>query len=165
MFSGYILSTSCKMIWAASTMAISLYGIYINRCNDNDFLFILVSIVKWRSSTYMRLTKIYMLFMMSLFTDYDVIYICRLWRYYYDVNSDVIIFRFWEGTQTNSLQCTLYWVLSNDNILLCRMLQYSTGGVSSFIGASLSEPHTSVTALRKCVCIRACLLAAIYRKF
>ena len=27
------------------------------------------------------------------------------------------------------------------------------------IGASLSEPHTSVTALRKCVCIRACLLA------
>ena len=26
------------------------------------------------------------------------------------------------------------------------------------IGASLSEPHTNVTALRKCVCIRACLL-------
>ena len=38
-----------------------------------------------------------------------------------------------------------------------------------FIGASLSEPHTSVTALRTCVCMLACLLgcllAAIYRKF
>ena len=33
------------------------------------------------------------------------------------------------------------------------------------IGASLSEPHTSGTALRKCVNVRACLLAAIYRKF
>ena len=33
------------------------------------------------------------------------------------------------------------------------------------IGASLSEPHTSGTALRKCVNIRSCLLAAIYRKF
>ena len=34
------------------------------------------------------------------------------------------------------------------------------------IGASLSEPHTSVTALRTCVCMLACLLAwAIYRKF
>ena len=31
------------------------------------------------------------------------------------------------------------------------------------IGASLSEPHTSGTALRKCV--NMCLLAAIYRKF
>ena len=28
---------------------------------------------------------------------------------------------------------------------------------NKLIGASLSEPHTSGTALRKCVCIRACL--------
>ena len=27
------------------------------------------------------------------------------------------------------------------------------------------EPHTSGTALRMCVCMFACLLAAIYRKF
>ena len=36
------------------------------------------------------------------------------------------------------------------------------------IGASLSEPaapHTSVTALRTCVCMSVCLFAAIYRKF
>ena len=37
------------------------------------------------------------------------------------------------------------------------------------IGASLSKPHTSGTALRMCVCmfacLLACLLAAIYRKF
>ena len=33
------------------------------------------------------------------------------------------------------------------------------------IGASLSEPHTSGTALRRCVCIRPTVLAAIYRKF
>ena len=32
------------------------------------------------------------------------------------------------------------------------------------IGASLSEPHTSRTALRMCLCMFACLLA-IYRKF
>ena len=36
------------------------------------------------------------------------------------------------------------------------------------IGASMSEPHISVTALRTCVCmlacLLACLLAAIYRK-
>ena len=32
-----------------------------------------------------------------------------------------------------------------------------------FIGVSLSEPHTSGTVLRKCVNVRACLLAAIYR--
>ena len=30
---------------------------------------------------------------------------------------------------------------------------------SSVIGASLSEPHTSGTALRTCVCMFACLLA------
>ena len=29
------------------------------------------------------------------------------------------------------------------------------------IGASLSEPHTSGTALRMCVCIFACLLACL----
>ena len=34
------------------------------------------------------------------------------------------------------------------------------------IGASLSEPHTSVTALRKCVCVSACLFGpTTYRKF
>ena len=34
------------------------------------------------------------------------------------------------------------------------------------IGASLSELHTSVTALRDvCVCLSVCLFAAIYRKF
>ena len=33
------------------------------------------------------------------------------------------------------------------------------------IGTSLSEPHTSGTALRTCVCMFACLLAAIYCKF
>ena len=40
---------------------------------------------------------------------------------------------------------------------------------SFIIGTSLSEPHTSVTAFRTCVCmlacLLACLLAAIYRKF
>ena len=30
---------------------------------------------------------------------------------------------------------------------------------AALIGASLSEPHTSVTALRTCVCMLACLLA------
>ena len=36
----------------------------------------------------------------------------------------------------------------------------------AFVGASLSEPHTSVTALRDaCVCLSVCLFAAIYRKF
>ena len=30
-------------------------------------------------------------------------------------------------------------------------------GREGVVGASLSEPHTSVTTLRKCVCIRACL--------
>ena len=34
-----------------------------------------------------------------------------------------------------------------------------------FMGVNLSEPHTGGTALRKCVCIYACLLAAIYRNF
>ena len=37
------------------------------------------------------------------------------------------------------------------------------------IGASMSVPHTSVTALRTCMCMVACLLAylleAIYHKF
>ena len=34
------------------------------------------------------------------------------------------------------------------------------------IGASLSEPHTSVIALRvACVCVFVCLRVAIYRKF
>ena len=33
------------------------------------------------------------------------------------------------------------------------------------IGASLSEPHTSMTAFAEVVCMSACLLVAIYRKF
>ena len=33
------------------------------------------------------------------------------------------------------------------------------------IGASLSEPHTSMTALRTCLYMYVCLFAAIYRKF
>ena len=62
------------------------------------------------------------------------------------------------------------------SILLTHYLQpwhnqsvYNLHSVASsirlLIGASLSEPHTSVTALRTCVCTLACLLAAIYRKF
>ena len=36
----------------------------------------------------------------------------------------------------------------------------------SFIGASVSEPHTSVTSLRSaCVCLLACLSSCKYRKF
>ena len=31
----------------------------------------------------------------------------------------------------------------------------------AFLGASLSEPHTSVTALRTCVCMFVCLLACL----
>ena len=33
------------------------------------------------------------------------------------------------------------------------------------VGASLSEPHTSGTALRKCVCIYACLRPYTVKKF
>ena len=35
----------------------------------------------------------------------------------------------------------------------------------SFVGASLSEPHTSVTAFAEVVCMYVCLFAAIYCKF
>ena len=45
----------------------------------------------------------------------------------------------------------LFWLFQNFNSIL--------------IGASLSEPHTSVTALCTCVCMYVCLFAAIYRKF
>ena len=31
--------------------------------------------------------------------------------------------------------------------------------MTRIVGASLSEPHTSVTSLRTCVCMLACLLA------
>ena len=52
------------------------------------------------------------------------------------------------------------------NIIWC---QFDLKIDNFLIGASLSEPHTSVTALRTCVCmfacLLACLLAAIYRKF
>ena len=38
--------------------------------------------------------------------------------------------------------------------------------LGELIGASLSEPHTSVTALLDaCVCMYVCLHVAIYRKF
>ena len=36
-------------------------------------------------------------------------------------------------------------------------LPTGTTGAMDIIGASLSEPHTSVTALSTCVCIYACL--------
>ena len=38
-------------------------------------------------------------------------------------------------------------------------LQYVTLYCQWYVWASLSEPHTSVTALRMCVCMYACLLA------
>ena len=38
-------------------------------------------------------------------------------------------------------------------------LPHNTNGI--MIGVSLSEPHTSVTALRTCVCVHACLLACL----
>jgi len=38
-----------------------------------------------------------------------------------------------------------------------------TSVFQSLIGASLSEPHTSVTSLRTCVCIYACLFACLDR--
>ena len=34
-------------------------------------------------------------------------------------------------------------------------------GCDYIIGASMSEPHISVTALRMCVCMLACLLACL----
>ena len=37
--------------------------------------------------------------------------------------------------------------------------------VCVLVGASLSEPHTSVTAFAEVVCMYVCLFAAIYRKF
>ena len=37
-------------------------------------------------------------------------------------------------------------------------------GNSSLIWASLSKPHTSVTALRTCVCMSVCLFVATYQK-
>ena len=40
--------------------------------------------------------------------------------------------------------------------------QFGIGCTRGVIGASLSKLHTSGTALRRCVTIRACLLAAIY---
>ena len=55
------------------------------------------------------------------------------------------------------------WGISRGCVRCCLIVQ------QEFIGASLSEPHTSGTALRTCVCMFACLLAcllvAIYRKF
>ena len=70
-----------------------------------------------------------------------------------------------EGLGTRPSTCeglvprlTVYWLMCD---------------VGGLIGASLSEPHTSGTALWKCVCIRtclfacllACMLTAIYHKF
>ena len=49
------------------------------------------------------------------------------------------------------------------NYLACVTLRHTR--YNMLIGASLSEPHTSGTALGTCVCMFACLLAAIYRKF
>ena len=45
---------------------------------------------------------------------------------------------------------------------VCSELIYDTSLVGEeFIGASLSEPHTSRTALLICVCMFACLLARL----
>jgi len=59
----------------------------------------------------------------------------------------------------------LHWMVATrwwDTILhhLCSKM------CKHIIGASLSEPHTSMTALQDvCVCMYVCLLVAIYRKF
>ena len=37
----------------------------------------------------------------------------------------------------------------------------SFSGLSVLVGASLNEPHTSVTSLRACVCMLVCLLACL----
>ena len=36
---------------------------------------------------------------------------------------------------------------------------------NNIVGASLSEPHTSMTAFAEVVCMYVCLCAAIYREF
>ena len=41
----------------------------------------------------------------------------------------------------------------------------SSGRGPEIIGVSLSDPHTSVTGLRICVCILPCLLVATYKRF
>ena len=55
-------------------------------------------------------------------------------------------------TQAFYMQITMIYIVS----MTC---------VNRMIGASLSEPHTSMTALCTCVCMYVCLFAAIYRKF
>ena len=52
--------------------------------------------------------------------------------------------------------------LRNQRVLTVCM---AAGGIKGLIGASLSEPHTSVTAFAEVVCMSVCLSAAIYRKF
>ena len=67
----------------------------------------------------------------------------------------------------------IYWHLSNEDTSLFIFLSLHVVCKyfnSPLIGVSLSEPHASVTALHKCVCTFACLLACFlgpttYRKF
>ena len=62
---------------------------------------------------------------------------------------------------------------TNVNVQACPTTQYSVVcmlKVHDIIGASLSEPHTSVNSLRTCACMLACLHACLlgpttYRKF
>ena len=49
-------------------------------------------------------------------------------------------------------------------VLQATKMQYIPQGWF-LIGATLSEPHTSVTALAEVVCMYVCMFAAIYRKF
>ena len=60
---------------------------------------------------------------------------------------------------------TGYW-----NIVTAHTHTHTHTHTVTLIGASLSEPHTSVTSLHTCVCMLACLLACLlgptaYRKF
>ena len=56
-----------------------------------------------------------------------------------------------------------------ETVYMCNLISkfyvYMLGGTLWYImiGASLSEPHTSVTSLHTCVCMLACLLACLDR--
>ena len=50
-------------------------------------------------------------------------------------------------------------------IIMSWLLRLSIHLGQILIGASLSEPHTSMTAFVEVVCMYACLVAAIYCKF
>ena len=81
------------------------------------------------------------------------------------------IFAVSNGTSFKSVEGMLQWIQSHKLTLVHQNHEKwfiswahsskSDGDVTillhTLIGASLSEPHTSVTALRKCVCMLACL--------